>query len=138
MSLLAHLQFGDNSIGQYTKEYLVTQCQYQFSRQHNYRLPDTDARCATIEVSIVAPGKEDLGLYEWYIDKMVLSGRILFNMSNFSSNEDSPQKELYFEDAHCFSLSEEYHINGTFQRLIKLAFIAEQITIDSVSFTNVK
>ena len=69
MALIARLQFGDNRANLYSKEYLVMDCHLHFTRHHNHFRPDTDARCEKVEVVVVAPGREDLNLYEWYIDK---------------------------------------------------------------------
>ena len=46
-------------------------------RHHNHFKPDTDARCKTMELVVVAPGKEDLNLYEWYINIDTLSERVV-------------------------------------------------------------
>lgn len=137
MPLSTCLQFGDNQIGIYTREYLVTECRYHIFRRYNYYLPDTDARCDKVELVIVAPGKEDLNLYEWFIDQTVLSGRILFDLSNLSPDGSACYKELKFEDAQCFSLSEEYHIDNASRRLLKLEFAAGEVEVDNVVFNHV-
>lgn len=134
MSLSAHLQFGDNQIGIYTHDYLVVDCRFHFTRHHNYYLPDSDARCNKVEVTVVAPGKEDLNLYEWYIDQTTLCGRILFDLSNQSADGFETYKELSFEDALCFSLSEDYHIDKDRRRLLRLEFMADRMVIDNILF----
>lgn len=134
MSLIASLQFGDNQSEIYTKEYLVTDCTYSFMRRYNQYYPDADARCGTVEMTLVAPGKEDLGLFEWYIGEEVLSGRILFDLSNQVMNEPNPHKTLYFEDARCFSLGEDYHIDKARRRMLQLKFVADKMEVDSMSF----
>lgn len=72
MSLTAQLKFGDNLSGTYTKEYNVTDCKYSVMRHHNCYFPDSDAWCGNVEVTVIAPGKEDLELFEWYSDLQVL------------------------------------------------------------------
>lgn len=134
MSLSASLQFGDNQVGLYTREYLVTECRCHFLRHYNYYLPDTDARCEKVEITVVAPGKEDLNLYEWYIDQTALSGRIVFDLSSQSADGGNHYKELRFEDAQCFVLSEDYHIDKARRRLLKMEFTAARIVIDNVLF----
>ena len=134
MSLLAKLQIGENSTGLYNDEYLVAGCSYRFSRTHNGRRPDSDARCGVIEVTVIVPGKENLKMYEWYIQRISLSGRIVFDMSSQATNEFNPQKFLYFEEASCFAISEAYHINGARRRMLKLELVAERLNIDSVPF----
>ena len=41
---------------------------------------------------------------------------------------------IYFEDAKCFSLSENYDINSSRRRNLTLAIEAESITVDDVLF----
>ncbi|MDO4757460.1 MAG: type VI secretion system tube protein TssD [Parabacteroides sp.] len=135
MSLFATLEIGDNHVGIYNKQYQVVHCQYKFARGYNYRKPDTVTRNKSIEITVVAPGKEDLSLYDWYISKSVLSGRIVFDMSGQLHSDGQP-KILQFENAHCFSLSESYHIDKPRRRIIRLEITAEESIVDSVPFTN--
>ena len=134
MSLTAQLKFGDNLSGTYTKEYNVTDCKYNVMRHHNCYFPDSDAWCGNVEVTVIAPGKEDLELFEWYSDLQVLSGCTVFDLSSQLAYEYTPQKTLYFEDARCFSLTEDYHIDQKRRRLLRLEFAAEKMTIDTISF----
>lgn len=134
MSLSASIQFGDNYSGLYTRKYLVTECRCHFLRHHNYYLPDGDPLCDKVELTVVAPGKEDLSLYEWYIEQTTLCGRILFDLSSQSTDATTLCRDLRFEDAQCFSLSENYHIDDARRRLLRLEFVADQIYIDNVLF----
>lgn len=134
MSLSACLQFGDNDAGLYTREYLVVECLHHFSRHHNHFLPDADARCEKVELTVIAPGKEDLGLYEWYIDQTALCGQILFDLSGQGADDIAHYKALRFENARCFSLSEDYHIDNARRRILKLELAAEQVIVDDVMF----
>lgn len=135
MSLSATLQIGDNELATYNKEYKVVRCQFKCARGYNFRMPDTTARNKTIEITVVAPGKEDLSLYDWYIDRTVLSGRIVFDLSGQAMFDERP-KILQFEDAACFSLSESYHIDDDSLRMISIEIAAEKTVIDSIPFTN--
>ena len=135
MSLSATLQIGDNHMENYNKEYKVVRCQYKCARGYNFRLPDTEARKKTIEITVVAPGKEDLSLYDWYIDRTLLSGRIVFDLSGQAMFDERP-KIVQFEDAACFSLSESYHIDNNSQRLIRIEIAAEETVVDSIPFKN--
>ena len=135
MSLSATLQIGDNHMENYNKEYQVVRCQYTCARGYNFRLPDTEARNKTIEITVVAPGKEDLSLYDWYIDRTLLSGRIVFDLSGQAMFDERP-KIVQFEDAACFSLSESYHIDNDSQRLIRIEIAAEETVVDSIPFKN--
>lgn len=135
MALMARLQFGDNSVGLYSKEYLVMDCHMHFTRHYNHFRPDTDARCETVEVVVVAPGKEDLTLYEWYIENGTMSGRIVFDLQSITGG-DTETKFLEFEDAYCYSMAEEYRIDAQKRRCIKLSIMAETLTINDTEFRN--
>ena len=67
MALTARLQFGDNDAKVYPEQYLVEDCHCHFTRQYNHFHPETDPRCERVELTVVAPGRENLSLYEWYI-----------------------------------------------------------------------
>jgi hypothetical protein len=135
MALMARLQFGDNMTGLYAKEFLVMDCHLHFTRHHNHFKPDTDARCEKVEVVVVAPGREDLTLYEWYIEKGSQSGRLVFDLQSITGG-DAEVKFLEFEDAYCYSISEEYQIDAHKRRCIKLSFIAENMLINETEFRN--
>ena len=135
MSLSATLQIGDNSIGIYDRQYKVVRCQYKFSRGYNFRMPDTTSRNKSISITIVAPNKDDLGLYEWYINRTLLNGRILFDLSGQAMFDENP-KTIYFEGASCFSLSESYHIDQENRRLIHIEITTEETTVDNIRFKN--
>ncbi len=136
MALTARLQFGDNDARVYTEEYLVEDCQCHFTRHYNHSHPDTNPRCERVELTVVAPGKENLNLYEWYISGDVLTGRVLFDLTAAAKADAKAYKELLFEDARCFSMAEAYNITSARRRLIKLSFVADTITVDGVKFVN--
>ena len=134
MALMARLQFGDNSVGLYSKEYLVMDCHLHFSRHHNHFRPDTDARCEKVEVVVVAPGREDLNLYEWYIQNGTQSGRLVFDLQSLTSS--AVEKVIQFEDAHCYAIEEEYHIDAQKRRCLRLSLMAENLVINDTTFHN--
>ena len=127
MALLAALEFGDNNIGRYSKSYLVSDCRFVFHRPYNSYRPEGMARCDRLELEVIAPGKNDLNLFDWYDKQGVQSGRIVISLA----------AEVYFEDAKCFSLSENYDINTSRRRTLKLAIEAETITVDDVVFQHI-
>lgn len=131
--MLASLQFGDNGVHIYSKDFLVAECNCHFTRCHNHFRPDGNARCDKIILQIVAPGKEDLSLFEWYADASVQSGRIVFNMA-FKGGLEEDIKEVLFEDARCLSLAEYYDIESSSRRTLVLEIVPEKIKIDSVEF----
>ena len=133
--MLASLQFGDNGAGLYSRTYLVAECNCHFTRRHNHFRPDGNARCDRITIKIVAPGKDDLNLVEWYIDGSVQNGRLLFELP-FKAESVSTIKEILFEDASCLSLAEYYDINSTSRRTLTLEIVSDKIVIDSVEFKN--
>ena len=75
MALIAALEFGDNNIGRYSKSYLVSDCRFVFDRPYNSYRPEGMARCERLELEVIAPGKNDLNLFDWYDKQGVQSGR---------------------------------------------------------------
>ncbi len=130
------MQFGNNQISLYSKTYDVVECKCHFKRHHNFYLPDANAICDKMELTVVAPGKEDLNLYEWYIDQTSQSGKLTFDLTVASNNGAQVTKEITFEDALCFSIAENYDINKQHRRLLTLEVIADQITVEDVKFNH--
>ncbi len=134
MALTAVLEFGDNNIRRYSKQYLVADCNLVCERSYNEFRPNSMARCERVEVCVVAPGREDLNLFEWYSSQGEQSGRIVISLST-TGRQDVPEEQIiYFEDAKCFSLSEYYDIEVSKRRLLKLSIMAETITVDDINF----
>lgn len=134
MALIAVLEFGDNSIRRYTKQYLLSDCRFVFDRPYNAFSPERPAHCERIEVVVIAPGKSDLGLFQWFSEQENREGRIAISLiSDVAQNETEPQV-VYFENARCLSLSEMYDIDNSSRRLIKLAIVADSIEIEDVEF----
>ena len=134
MALIATLQFGDNSAGLYTKSYLVVECHSSFRRSHNDLRPDGLAHCDCVELAVVASSCDDMKLYDWFIDEEKRSGRIVFITVSAASDYDSSKRVLYFDGARCFRLEELYDKDTRFRRLLKIAFVADTITIDDIAF----
>ena len=122
MALIAALEFGDNNIRRYTKQYLLADCRFVFDRPYNAFSPERPARCERLEVVVIAPGKRDLGLFQWFSNQEILM-----------QNQADPQV-IYFENAKCLSLSEMYDIDNSSRRLVKLAIVADSIEIEDVEF----
>lgn len=134
MALSAHLQFGDNKAGRYSTDYLLVDCRCSFRRSHNDLRPDGAAYCDSVEIAVIAPGKEDMTLHDWFMNGDEMSGRIVFDLSSSASEDANPTKILRFEDARCFTLEEWYDKNTRFRRLLKLAFEADSITMEDIDF----
>jgi len=86
---------------------------------------------------VVAPGKNDLGLFEWFSNQGTMSGRLVISLANEAKLNDSDAQILYFEDAQCFSLSELYDIDISRRRLLKLSISAETMNIDGITYQRI-
>ena len=133
MALTAVLEFGDNNIRRYSKKFMVADCRFVFDRSYNDFCPEGDTRCDRMELFVVAPGKEDLTLFEWFADQSVLDGRITISLGATNDNSLDSQ-EIVFEEAVCFALSEMYAIDSSMRRLLKLKKKKKKICIDDVCF----
>ena len=134
MALLAALEFGDNNIGRYSKSYLVSDCRFVFKRPFTSYRPEGIARCERLELDVIAPGKNDLNLFDWYDKQGVQSGRIVISLAAEAKLDEKDAQVILFENAKCFSLSESYDINSSRRRNLKLALEAETITVDNIIF----
>lgn len=131
MALIATIQFGDNENKLYSHTYTVCDVKCHIMRPYNSHLPDGPARCERIDVTVVAPGKTDLTLLDWYVNRSTMSGRVVIAMSNDAKLDVGAEKEILFENARCFRLAEDYHIDKEARRLLTLSFDAETITTDN-------
>ena len=136
MALTAVLEFGDNTTKRYSKHYMVADCRFVIDRPYNDYCPEGSTRCDRVELSVVAPGKEDLYLLEWFSDQSCRDGRIVIDLSAPGDNGTDSQ-EVCFEGAVCFGLSEVYDINSSKRRLFKLSVMADNVSIDDVDFARV-
>lgn len=132
MSLSARLYIGDNSSSNYTKEYLVARCEVKVARHHN--APDSVPRCDEVILSVVAPTKDDLDLFEWYIDQTTLSGKIVVDLTNQSARYDVTERTFKFEDAKCFSIAEHYDIGETNRHQLRLGIMMSELEIEECLF----
>lgn len=95
MSLLKKLQIGDNHAGRYTKEYLLSDFKCHTHRLHNEYRPDSDKYCDSIDVTIIAPGRDDMQLYDWFIHQSTLSGRLLIQLPpKLNQSEPDIQEDI--------------------------------------------
>ena len=128
------MQIGDNHAGRYTKEYLLTDFKCRTHRLHDAYRPHADKYCDYIEATVIAPGREDMQMYEWFINKSSLSGRLLIQLPPKPNQSVPDEQEIIFEEAQCFSFEEEYHINHNQRRMLRLQFVAEQVTINGITY----
>ena len=139
MALDAKLQFGDNSKKSYTPAdtYPIIDFRLHFSRHHDLSYPDENSRCKCMEITMYAPDKSDLSLYDWYIRGIALTGRIEFQIpSTANDSNDSTTGYLYFTSAYCYSISQYYNQDTTSKSLLKLMLVAESIKIEDIDFPN--
>ena len=134
MALTATLEFGDNNIKRYTKRYLISDYQLVFNRSYNAFAPQEMARCERLDVTVIAPGKNDLGLIEWFSSQSAQDGRILISSSYDANPNEEDSQVICFEEGKCFSLSENYDIDSQRRRLIRIAIIAEELNVDGVNY----
>ena len=134
MSLLKKLQIGDNAAGRYTKEYLLVDYKCHTCRSHNAFRPNADMSCESIELTIIAPGVDDMSIYDWFINQTSVDGRIQVELPSLLYQGNTEYKEILFEGATCFSLEEHYEIDKNQRRVLHLGMIAGQVTIDGVVY----
>ena len=135
MNIIAHLQFGDKVTGIYNKEYLVTRYQTHIERSHNSFHPDSLPRCDSMEVTVIAPGKEDLELHEWYFSNEYRSGRIVFELMELNTSGDNVLEHVTtFEDAQCFGIEENYDISVNSLRMLTLRIGMANFAVDDTEF----
>ena len=134
MALIKKLHIGDNHVGRYTKEYLLTDFKTRTHRLHDEYRPGADKYCDYVEATVIAPGREDMLMYDWFIKKSTLSGRLLIQLPPKPNQNEPDCQEIFFEEAQCFSFEEEYHINKNQRRMLRLQFVAEEVIINGITF----
>ena len=134
MALIATLQFGDNDNKLYSHTYNLCDVKCRIRRQHGRYYPDGQARCERMDVTVVAPGKNDLTLLDWYVRQTPLTGRVVITLANEAKMDAAADKEIFFENAVCFQMTEEYHIDDDNRRQLSLSFMADVLMTDQVTF----
>lgn len=135
MALNGKLQFGDNSSQKYDDNnvYLITALKCRVSRHHNNERADSGPLCGDIEVTVVAPDKNNPFLYDWYVNQSCLSGRLALEVPN---GKFTALKNIEFNDAVCCCLSENYHIDLNRRRTLTLTIMASTMVIDELTFNS--
>lgn len=135
MALTAKLQFGDNESRHYSSEYLLTDFKCRLVRHHNEARPDGGTTCDQLDLTVIAPGRDDLSLMEWYTGSFGMNGRILVEMPAAGPNQPSRWKEILFEDAVCYAIAEDYHIDVDSRRSLRLGLAVGSLTVEETVFT---
>lgn len=73
-------------------------------------------------------------MYQWFISRSTLSGRLLIQLPPKPNQSQSDSQEIFFEEAQCFSFEEEYHINRNQRRMLRLRFVAEEVSINGITY----
>ena len=137
MNIIAHLQFGDNVTGIYNKEYLVVRYHTRIARSHNSYHPDSLPRCDSVEVTVIAPGKEDLDLHEWYFSNEYRSGLIVFELMELNPSGDNVSEHVItFDDEQCFGIEENYDIGVDSLRTLTLKIGMANFSVNDTEFGN--
>lgn len=135
MNVVTHIQFGDNQSALYDKTYLVVECKTHLTRPYAGHSPEAAPRCERIEVTLVAPGKDCLDLYEWYLDNSYRSGRVVFTIVDVrNTKSETVEHSIVFEDAQCFALSEKYDKKTQERRQLTLCITPQVCEVEGVRF----
>ena len=132
MALTAIIKFGSNVSKNYHKEYQISDYHIVHSRRYNMYCPEGSANCERLEVSVICPGRNDLNLYEWFDKQNSQEGCITISTTTAKTPDGNAEHIVYFEGAHCFSLTEDYDAGTMRRRILKLSIEAEKITVDDV------
>lgn len=137
MALSKLLQFGENWNRKYNKTYLLYDYKCHSLREHNEYRPSSNKTCDRLDLTVVAPGREDMDLYDWFVKGDTYSGRIIIELPPTSQQGIAETKEILFEGASCFALEEDYHANKQRLRVLKLSLVADEISIENVKFKRI-
>jgi len=128
MSLSAKLKLGDYNTGAYDRIYSVVNCTYKLSK---YKSESKERIAGTlVDMVVRVPEEKDLALYEWYTDMRSHSGCILIDFSDPKYTDG--KRKIVFDDARCYSISEDYDIHATKKgiRFLKLKIACGYFKID--------
>ena len=134
MELQAVLELGGFKTNRYLKSYPVVDCRIEFNRMYNEFGPSGSMKNRTIEVWVIAPGKNDLGLFEWYTSQGVEDGAIIISSLIDDNSSPSLVQRISFDGAQCVGLSEIYDIDSQKRRTLKLRIMADYMAINDIGF----
>lgn len=134
MALSIKLEFGDNSSKWYNKQYKVRRFQAHYSRNYNHNHPESVPRCESITLTLPIPSKEDMMLYEWFVDQSFMSGRLVCEIIDPNNYSDSDPHIVYFDDAQAYFIGETVDFQDDKCRLLTLKIDAMRVTSNDVDF----
>ncbi|MBO4811130.1 MAG: hypothetical protein J5552_06130 [Prevotella sp.] len=129
MALLTTLQIKDAPA-----EYKVADFRCHYARRYNQFIPESKPSCERIEITVVAPETDDYTIYEWFINRSLMSGRLSYELPVSLNHSNSERRTIDFTDARCFAFSESYDIDAQSRRLLKMAIVPEHVSIDGMAF----
>lgn len=132
MDVIALLQFGDNINEIYNVEYRVVSCSTHYVRGYNSLHPTTTPFCHSIDIKLIAPKKDDLELQNWFLQGTLRTGRIF--CTTWKDQGGSCARSIFFEDAACYSLIENYDIHDNNLRTLTLKIVPKKSIIENVIF----
>jgi hypothetical protein len=116
-------------------QYKVADFRCRFVRRYNQFNPESAPCCDCIEMTVIAPDTDDYTFYEWYINRSIMSGKLIYELPvTVSSNMEV--RKIEFKDAQCFSIKEDYDIDKDSRRLLTLSIVPEKVSMDNVSFAH--
>lgn len=127
------MEIGDNEVKRYYKQYLLTDLRLVLDRSYTVT-PEGVARCERLELTVVAPGKKDLFMFEWFLRSHSITGRIVVSLTGDVNDAETDNQVIYFQDAQCFSMSENYDIDSSRRRSLKMALVSDKIDIEDLTF----
>lgn len=133
MALSARLEIGEGVDQNYRSKYNLVDCRCHFSREYNHDSPQEDARCESVEITLVSPDKVDLTLYDWYISQDTQNCRLVFSFTS-TNNEQVEEKIVMLEGAKCFGISEVYSIDCENRKLLTLKIMADEVNVNGIYF----
>lgn len=87
------------------------------------------------DLTIDAPSKDELYIYECFVDGINFSGEIELDSSLLSIHDGSMDcRVMRFDGATIFSLEESYDLDNGGQRLVHIRFVADRAEFDDVEF----
>ena len=125
------MAFEGSSKGDYvTPEFPLIDYKCHLTRSHNETRPDGLTWSDRIELDVVATSKHDTRIYQWYVNRSLMSGHLLFN--DGPDDDSEKVKEIFFKDALCYGISEKYDIGDKAKRILHLSIVADVTTFDDV------
>ncbi len=131
MALLTTLKIKDVQ-----DEYKVADFRCHYARRYNQFIPESAPSCERIEITVVAPDTDDYSIYEWFVNRSLMSGRLSYELPVSLSNSYSERRTIDFTNARCFAFSESYDIDTQSRRLLKMTIIPEHVAIDGMAFNH--